>query len=141
MTKNCDLVQQNVLSEILSQNADTEYLQQWGLNGATGHETFKSKVPVVGYEDLQPYIQRIANGDRSKILSSHPISKFLTKLIFNFYVKCSTEDDVRLGTLALRNSVVRPSQPIWTSVVSTVRPSLEIGRSLSKVPIGWKYNR
>nr|GEZ82459.1 probable indole-3-acetic acid-amido synthetase GH3.1 [Tanacetum cinerariifolium] len=78
MTKNCDLVQENVLSEILSQNADTEYLQQWGLDGATDRETFKSKVPVVGYDDLQPYIQRIVNGDRSKILSSHPISEFLT---------------------------------------------------------------
>ncbi|KAF5791618.1 putative GH3 family protein [Helianthus annuus] len=78
MTKNCDSVQENVLSEILTQNAGVEYLQQWNLNGATDRETFKSKVPVITYEDLQPYIQRIANGDRSPILSSHPISEFLT---------------------------------------------------------------
>ncbi|MFS7983174.1 putative GH3 family protein [Helianthus anomalus] len=78
MTNYCDNVQKNVLSEILAQNAGTEYLQQWKLDGATDRETFKARVPVVKYEDLLPYIQRIANGDRSPILSSHPISEFLT---------------------------------------------------------------
>ncbi|KAM1091322.1 hypothetical protein FF1_018822 [Malus domestica] len=77
-TKNTDLVQERVLSEILSRNAETEYLKRFGLDGATDRKSFKSKVPVVTYEDLQPEIQRIANGDRSPILSSHPISEFLT---------------------------------------------------------------
>ncbi|GKE69947.1 probable indole-3-acetic acid-amido synthetase GH3.1 [Tanacetum coccineum] len=79
MTKNCDQVQENVLCEILTQNGETEYAQKYNLGGATDRKTFKSKVPVVSYEDLQPYIQRIANGDRSPILSSHPISEFLTR--------------------------------------------------------------
>ncbi|CAL9002202.1 unnamed protein product [Prunus brigantina] len=77
-TRNTDSVQERVLSEILSRNAETEYLKRFGLRGATDRDTFKSKVPVVTYEDLQPEIQRIANGDRSLILSSHPISEFLT---------------------------------------------------------------
>nr|GLL23735.1 probable indole-3-acetic acid-amido synthetase GH3.1 [Ipomoea trifida] len=78
MTRNADSVQERVCAEILSRNSQTEYLQRFGLNGATDRETFKAKVPVVTYEDLQPEIQRIANGDRSPILSSHPISEFLT---------------------------------------------------------------
>ncbi|KAJ0039795.1 hypothetical protein Pint_27959 [Pistacia integerrima] len=78
MTTNCHSVQERVLGEILSRNADTEYLRQFRLEGATDRDTFKSRVPVVTYEDLQPLIQRIANGDRSPILSSHPISEFLT---------------------------------------------------------------
>ncbi|XP_008238544.1 PREDICTED: probable indole-3-acetic acid-amido synthetase GH3.1 [Prunus mume] len=77
-TRNTDSLQERVLSEILSRNAETEYLKRFGLRGATDRDTFKSKVPVVTYEDLQPEIQRIANGDRSLILSSHPISEFLT---------------------------------------------------------------
>ncbi|KAG6724898.1 hypothetical protein I3842_02G005700 [Carya illinoinensis] len=64
--------------EILIRNAETEYLRRFQLNGATDRDTFKSKVPVVTYEDLQPDIQRIANGDRSSIFSAHPISEFLT---------------------------------------------------------------
>lgn len=81
MTLNTDPAQENVLAEILTQNAETEYLKRFGLNGATDRETFKSKVPVITYEDLLPDIQRIANGDTSPILSSHPISEFLTRFI------------------------------------------------------------
>ncbi|XP_010432064.1 PREDICTED: indole-3-acetic acid-amido synthetase GH3.2-like [Camelina sativa] len=78
MTRNPDFVQEKVLGEILSRNSDTEYLKRFGLNGSVDRKTFKSKVPVVTYEDLKPEIQRISNGDRSPILSSHPITEFLT---------------------------------------------------------------
>ena len=79
MTKNVDSVQERVLGEILSRNAETEYLRRFQLKGATDRETFKSKIPVITYEDIQPEIQRIANGDQSPILSAHPISEFLTR--------------------------------------------------------------
>ncbi|CAL9198372.1 unnamed protein product [Musa hybrid cultivar] len=78
MTANADAVQERVLAEILTRNADTEYLRRYGLGRATERATFKAKIPVVTYEDLQPEIQRIANGDRSAILSAHPISELLT---------------------------------------------------------------
>lgn len=78
MTGNADAVQKNVLAAILNRNKDVEYLKRFNLDGATDRETFKSKLPMITYEDLQPEIQRIANGDRSAILSAHPISEFLT---------------------------------------------------------------
>ncbi|KAI3753071.1 hypothetical protein L2E82_25116 [Cichorium intybus] len=78
MTSNADTVQASVLAEILSRNAETEYLSLYNLDGATDRETFKSKIPIVTYDDLQPIIQRIADGDRSPIISAHPISEFLT---------------------------------------------------------------
>ncbi|XP_006657906.2 probable indole-3-acetic acid-amido synthetase GH3.8 [Oryza brachyantha] len=78
MTSNVDAVQERVLGEILGRNAGTEYLTNCGLDGATDRATFRAKVPVVSYDDLQPYIQRIAEGDRSAILSTHPVSEFLT---------------------------------------------------------------
>lgn len=82
MTKNIDPEQVRVLAEILTRNANTEYLQRFNISGAIDRETFKSKVPVVTYEDLKPDIDRIANGDRSPIFSSHPISEFLTRYDF-----------------------------------------------------------
>ncbi|KAF3787052.1 putative indole-3-acetic acid-amido synthetase GH3-1 [Nymphaea thermarum] len=79
-TKNADDVQKRVLAEILSQNTHTEYLQQrCGLGGSTDRQTFMAKVPMVTYDDLKPDILRIANGDRSPILSAHPITEFLTR--------------------------------------------------------------
>ncbi|KAG2646585.1 probable indole-3-acetic acid-amido synthetase GH3.8 [Panicum virgatum] len=78
MTSDVDAVQERVLAEILARNADTEYLTNCGLAGATDRATFRAKVPMATYEDLQPYIRRIADGDRSPILSGHPVSEFLT---------------------------------------------------------------
>lgn len=79
MTMNAGAVQERVLAEILSSNANTEYLKRYTLDGATDCETFKARVPLSTYESIQPDIQRIANGDRSAILSAHPISEFLTR--------------------------------------------------------------
>ncbi|KAK1602923.1 hypothetical protein QYE76_018046 [Lolium multiflorum] len=79
MTSNVDAVQQRVLAEILARNAATEYLANCGLDAATAdRDAFRAKVPVVSYDALKPYIQRIVDGDRSPILSSHPVSEFLT---------------------------------------------------------------
>ncbi|XBI53938.1 hypothetical protein VPH35_036074 [Triticum aestivum] len=78
MTCNVDSVQERVLAEILARNVDTEYLKNCGLDGAADRDAFRAKVPVVSYDALQPYIQRIVNGDRSPILSTHPVSEFLT---------------------------------------------------------------
>ncbi|KAF8668625.1 hypothetical protein HU200_051800 [Digitaria exilis] len=79
MTSDVDAVQERVLDEILARNGGTEYLAKCGLApGATDRATFRAKVPMATYEDLQPYIRRIADGDRSPILSGHPVSEFLT---------------------------------------------------------------
>ncbi|KAK6121479.1 hypothetical protein DH2020_044779 [Rehmannia glutinosa] len=77
MSRNADAVQKNVLAKILTQNAETEYLKGFNLNGATDRETFKSKIPIVTYDDLQPLIRRMADGDSSPILTTHPVSEFI----------------------------------------------------------------
>lgn len=81
VTENADKVQEGVLAEILSRNAHVEYLQRHGLNGRTDRETFKKIMPVITYEDIHPDVNRIANGDKSQILCSQPISEFLTRLV------------------------------------------------------------
>ncbi|KAK4714243.1 hypothetical protein R3W88_020150 [Solanum pinnatisectum] len=81
ITSNANDVQKNVLNEILSRNSGVEYLQRHGLiiNGNNDdYENFKKIIPIVTYEDLKPDIDRIADGDRSPILCSQPISEFLT---------------------------------------------------------------
>ncbi|KAI4322852.1 hypothetical protein L6164_022505 [Bauhinia variegata] len=78
VTGNADEVQKRVLAEILSRNANVEYLQRHGLNRRTDRDTFKKLLPVITYEDIQPDINRIANGDTRPILCSKPISEFLT---------------------------------------------------------------
>ncbi|WVZ54250.1 hypothetical protein U9M48_005075 [Paspalum notatum var. saurae] len=80
MTRNVGAVQERVLAEILGRNAESDYLAKFGLAGgaAAGRAAFRAKVPMVTYEDLKPYIMRIANGDRSPVLSGsgNPASEF-----------------------------------------------------------------
>ncbi|KAM7269466.1 hypothetical protein ACFE04_024963 [Oxalis oulophora] len=78
LTSNASLIQQQVLEEILTRNAKTEYLKKF-LQGSCDESLFKKKVPVVNYEDIKPYIERIANGESSfEILVSQPITELLT---------------------------------------------------------------
>lgn len=74
MTKDAERVQRETLRKILEENGRAEYLQKWGLNGMTDPEFFSSCVPLATYEDLEPYIQRIVDGDTSPILTGKPIT-------------------------------------------------------------------
>lgn len=76
VTTNAALVQRQVLSQILSQNSNSEYLT---LYGRPSSDTFKTSIPLVSYDQIQPFVSRIANGDFSPILCSSPISEFLTR--------------------------------------------------------------
>ena len=80
MTTNVDAIQERGLADILARNGDAEYLAKCGLAGAGASDraTFRPKVPMTTYDDLKQYNLRIANGDRSPILSGsvHPISEF-----------------------------------------------------------------
>ncbi|XP_059633403.1 indole-3-acetic acid-amido synthetase GH3.17-like [Cornus florida] len=79
LTRNAKQVQEKVLEEILKQNAKTEYLGTFLDHGSSlDKETFKKKVPIVNYEDVKPYIERIALGEPSEIISSQPITELLT---------------------------------------------------------------
>lgn len=78
LTTNADQIQKQVLSHILAQNSSTEYLKKY-LNGCCNEEAFKEKVPVVNYEDIKSYIERIANGEPSNIISGQQITELLTR--------------------------------------------------------------
>ncbi|XP_043709938.1 putative indole-3-acetic acid-amido synthetase GH3.9 [Telopea speciosissima] len=69
-------VQEGILKDILKRNAATEYLNQF-MKGSTDISTFKLLVPVITYSSICPFIQRIANGEDSSLLSSHPITEML----------------------------------------------------------------
>ncbi|XP_043694673.1 jasmonoyl--L-amino acid synthetase JAR4-like [Telopea speciosissima] len=74
LTKNTESVQRETLQKILNDNCEAEYLKNWGLNGKTDPETYRSCVPLVTHKDLEPYIQRITDGDASSILTGEPIT-------------------------------------------------------------------
>jgi len=90
LTTHAGAIQQRVLREILAMNAGTDYLR--GFLGASDDSaegrhadelaaTFKERVPVVEYKDVKPFIERIANGAPSSLISSKTITELLTRYI------------------------------------------------------------
>ncbi|KAH1122646.1 hypothetical protein J1N35_005806, partial [Gossypium stocksii] len=78
LTTNAEQIQDEVLREILSRNAVTEYLRGF-LHGQTDKQLFKKNVLIVTYEDLKPYIDRIVSGETSDILLAEPITGFFLR--------------------------------------------------------------
>lgn len=74
ITKDAEKVQKETLKKILEMNKEAEYLQNLGLGGRNDVESFKACVPLVSHDDLDPYIQRIIDGDRSPILTGTPLT-------------------------------------------------------------------
>ncbi|XP_012490085.1 jasmonoyl--L-amino acid synthetase JAR4 [Gossypium raimondii] len=74
LTKDAENVQRETLKMILEENGCAEYLQNLGLNGRTDPESFKACVPLVTHKDLEPCIQRVADGAFSPILTGKPIT-------------------------------------------------------------------
>ncbi|ESQ30651.1 hypothetical protein EUTSA_v10012389mg, partial [Eutrema salsugineum] len=74
LTSNAKQIQDDVLKGILTLNAHTGYLKRF-LHGSFDKELFKKNVPV-SYDDVEPYIERVANGEPSDVISGNPITAF-----------------------------------------------------------------
>lgn len=59
--------QQGLLFSQLFHAEDTVYGRKYGFNTISSYEDFKSKVPIVKYEDFEPYIELARQGQRDMI--------------------------------------------------------------------------
>lgn len=72
-------VQTQILSQILKQNHGVEYLNKWlgdynilDMDASALESLFTSVVPLASHKDFEPFIQRIADGDTSPLLTPQP---------------------------------------------------------------------
>ncbi|CDY38864.1 BnaA03g13150D [Brassica napus] len=75
LTSNVKQMQDDVLKEILTLNANTEYLRPF-LHGSSDKELFKKNVPVTTYDDVKLFIDRVANGEPFDVISGKPVTGF-----------------------------------------------------------------
>ena len=59
-----DVTQNGVLFSQLFLAENTEYGKEHGFSSISNYEDFKSKVPIVTYEDFEPYIEKARQGNR-----------------------------------------------------------------------------
>ena len=56
-------VQDAYLKKLLWDNRDTRYGKAYGFAEITSYEEFARKVPLTKYEDYEPYLDAIGNGE------------------------------------------------------------------------------
>lgn len=74
LTKDAKRAQIETLKKILEENGEAEYLKKWNLDGRFDPQTYSSCVPLVTHKDLEPYIQKIADGASHPVLTGKPIT-------------------------------------------------------------------
>ncbi|KAF6992331.1 hypothetical protein CFC21_009334 [Triticum aestivum] len=74
LTRDAARVQLDTLKKILEANAGAEYLRQFGLDGRTDAASYKSCIPLCVHSDVEPFIQRVADGDSAPVVTGKPIT-------------------------------------------------------------------
>jgi hypothetical protein len=64
--------QERLLLRFLRRNAGSEYGQRHGYAAIRSVREFQKRVPIVTYDDLEPWVERICNG-RPNILTTEPV--------------------------------------------------------------------
>jgi hypothetical protein len=68
--------QSAILRQLLSRHADTAYGRAHRFSDIRGYAEFHRRVPLVDYEDLEPWIERIRAGEPA-VLTSDPVRRLL----------------------------------------------------------------
>jgi hypothetical protein len=69
-------VQQNLLRHQLARNADCAYGRAHGFGAIKSYEEFARRVPLVGYEDIDPWIDQIRRGE-SRVLTDEAVTHLI----------------------------------------------------------------
>ncbi len=70
-----DVIQQETLQLLLHKARGCEWGRKYHFNEIDSYTTFAQRVPINGYEDLKPYIERMMRGEQN-LLWSTPIRHF-----------------------------------------------------------------
>ncbi len=70
-----DCIQQNILRSLLHHAHKSEFGRMFQFQELTSYQAFAERVPINGYEDLKPYIERMMRGEQ-RVLWNTPIHHF-----------------------------------------------------------------
>src|SRR3954447_12326583 len=75
-TREPERYQQQTLQRIVHANADTGYGREHGFARVSSIDDFRAAVPINTYEELRPYVDRIADGTDPHALTADPVEMF-----------------------------------------------------------------
>ena len=65
-------LQHNIMTRIITSGEDTKYWKEKGIHDIRNYLDFKKQVPIVTYEDIKPYIDRMWNGESDVLWIGKP---------------------------------------------------------------------
>jgi len=68
--------QMQLLHDYIAQNADSAYGKAHGFGEIKTYEEFSQRVPLVNYDDLKPWIERMMRGE-NHVLTSEPVTHLI----------------------------------------------------------------
>ena len=71
-----DEINRENLRRILADNADTEYGRTWGFSQIRDEQSYRTRVPIIRYEDVCDQIDRTYHGE-SGLLTAYPIRHYI----------------------------------------------------------------
>ncbi len=64
-------VQREILEKLVQGGLNSEWGRTHDFKSINSYQDFKSKIELTTYEDLQPYIDRLLNGEQQNLLERH----------------------------------------------------------------------
>jgi len=64
--------QERILCRLLKENSGCRYGEQWRFDSIDSVKTYQELVPIVTYDELEPWIERIKQGERG-VLTAEPV--------------------------------------------------------------------
>jgi len=132
--------QQKLLDQVLSQNSDTAYGRAHGFSAVADLRDFQRRVPVVGYEDLKPYIESAMSGGARQLTRRQPIFYAVTSGTTGAskYIPVTPESRTVKSKLMRiwLSAIFRDHAGVFAGkILQVASPEVE-GKTLSGVPYG-----
>lgn len=133
--------QTQLLRDYLKRNSDTAFGRAYGFAEIKTYEEFARRVPLNGYDDLKPWIERIRRGE-SRILTSEPATHLVptsgsngARKLIPFTASMQREFNRAIGAWTVDLYGHHPSVALGTAYWS-ISPAIEIENSeTSSVPV------
>lgn len=134
--------QARVLNSLVQRHATSDFGRRYRLASVRHHADFVSHVPIQGYEDLRPYVDRIAAGEYHALLGRglRPLMLAMTSGSVDRpkYVPVTREflRDYRRGWNIFGVSALLDHPDAWLRGILQVSSPMDVARSASGLPCG-----
>ena len=135
--------QQEILRFLLAVNVDCAYGRAHSFGEIKGYEDFAHRVPLVDYEDFEPWIDRIRGGE-SHVLTNEAVTHLIptsgstgARKLIPFTAGLQRQFDMAICPWMVSLARQQPGILFGPAYWSITPPNQAVGNAVSVVPIGF----